>query len=88
MDSVKCEMRWKNFGKTITEEGRKVFFSGKEDKHEHGARFLVHKDIVNTVMGCRPVSRRLITIHLRAVPFNITIVQAYAPRSDYDGNEI
>ena len=42
---------------------------------------------MNTVMGCRPVSSRLITIHLRAVPFNIKIVQAYAPMSDYDDNE-
>ena len=64
------------------------FVSGKEDKHEHGVGFLVHKDIVNTVMGCRPVSSRLITISLRAVPFNITIVQAYARTSDYDDNEI
>ena len=39
-------------------------------------------------MGCRPVSRRLITIRLRAAPFNITIVQVYAPTSDYDDNEI
>ena len=43
-----CEMRWKNFGETTTEEAHKVFFSGKEDKHEHGVGFLVHKDIVNT----------------------------------------
>ena len=60
--------------------------SGKEE--EHGLVFLVHKDIVNTVMGCRPVSSRLITIRLGAVPFNITIVQAYAPTSDYDDNKI
>ena len=60
-----CEMRWKNFGETTTEEGHKVFFSGKEDKHKHGVGFLVHKDIVNTVMGCRPVSSRIITIRLR-----------------------
>ena len=52
MDSVK----WKNFGETTTEERQKVFFSGKEDKHEDGVGFLVHKDIVNTVMGCRQVS--------------------------------
>ena len=83
-----CEMRWKNFGETTTEEGHKVFFSGKEDKHELGVGFLVHKDIMNTVMGCRPVSSRLITIHLRAVPFNIIRVQAYAPTSDYDDNKI
>ena len=42
---------------------------------------------MNTVMGCHPVSSRLITIRLRAVTFNITIVQAYAPISDYDDNE-
>ena len=28
------------------------------------------------------------TVCLRAVPFNITKVQAYAPTSDYDDNEI
>ena len=60
----------------------------KKDKDEHGVGFLVHKDIVNTVMGCCQVSSRLITICLRAVPFNITIVQAYAPTSDYDDNEM
>ena len=77
------EMKWKNFGETTTEEGHKIFFSGREF-----VEFFVHKDIVNTVMRCRPVSSRLITIRLKAVPFNITIVQAYAPTSDYDDNEI
>ena len=38
-----CEMRWRNFGETTTDEGHKVFFSGKEDNHEHGFEFLVHK---------------------------------------------
>ena len=68
-----CEMRWKNFGETTTEER-----SGKEDEHERGVGFLVDKDIENTITGCRPVSSRLIIIRLRADPFNITIVQAYA----------
>ena len=87
-----CEMRWKNFGKTTKEEGHKVFLSGKEDKPVQGIGFLVHKDIVNTVMGCRPVSRRLITIHLRAVPFNITKPQVDSPttekNSDCDDSEV
>ena len=42
---------------------------------------------MNTVMGCHPVSSRLITICLRAVPLNITIVQVYAPTLDYDDYE-
>ena len=82
------EMRWQNFGKTTIEEGDKVFFSGKEEKHEHGVGFLVHKDIVNTVMGCLSISSRLITILLRAVLFNFTIVKVYAQTSDCDDNEI
>ena len=81
-------MRWKNFGETTTDKGHRVFFSGKEDKHEHGVKFLVHKDIVNTVMECRPVSSRLTTFRLRAVLFNITVVQVYDPTSDYDDNKI
>ena len=39
-------------------------------------------------MECLPVSSRLITFRLRAVPFNFTIVQAYAPTLDCDDNEI
>ena len=50
--------------------------------------FLVHKGILNTVMGCHLVSSRLITICFRAVPVNITVVQAYAPTSGYDDNGI
>ena len=42
---------------------------------------------MNIAMGCCPVSSKLITIHLRVVPFNITVVQVYAP-SDYYDNEI
>ena len=61
---------------------------GKENKQEHGVGFLVHKDIVNNVIGCRSVSTRFITIRLRVVPFSSTIVQVYVPTSDYDDNEI
>ena len=83
-----CEVRWNNFCKTRTEEELKDFFSGKEAKHEHGIWFLVHKNTMNSVMGCCPVSSRLITIRLRAVPFNITVVLAYASTSDSNDNEL
>ena len=64
------------------------YFSGRDDKHEQGVGFLIHKNTVNCVMGCRPVSSRLITIRLRAMPFNITSIQAYAPTSDYDDDDV
>ena len=63
-----CEMRWKNFGEMSTDDGHTVYFSGEEDRHEYGVGFLVHKDVVDVVLGCRPVSSRLISIRLRASP--------------------
>ena len=70
-----CEMRRKNFGEMSTDDGHKVYFSGEEGKHGYGVGFLVHKDVVGAVFGCQPVSSRLISIRLRAAPFNITIIQ-------------
>ena len=36
-----CEVRWKEFGETATDEGHKIFYSGKENKHKHGVGFLI-----------------------------------------------
>ena len=81
-------MRWKKSGEIPTDGGHRVYFSGKEDKHEQGVGFLVHKDIVKSVIGCRPISSRLMTVRLRASPFNITIIQVYAPTSSYDDSDV
>ena len=35
------EVRWRNFGETTTQDGHKLYFSGKEDRHENGVGFLV-----------------------------------------------
>ena len=83
-----CEVRWKDFGETTTEEGHKIYYSGEENKQEHGVGFLIHKTIVGSVLGCRPISSRFISLRLRASPFNITIVQVYAPTTSYDDNKV
>ena len=76
------------FGEMSTDDGHKVYFSGEEGKHEYGVGFLVHKDVVGAVLGCQPVFSRLISIRLRAAPFNITIIQVYAPTSGHDDSEV
>ena len=59
-----------------------------------GLDFVVHKDVVDAVLlflltlGCRPVSNRLISIRLRAAPFNITFKQVYAATSGYGDSEV
>ena len=79
-----CEMRWKNVVDMSTDDGYYVYFSGDEDRHEYGVGFLVHMNILSAVLGCRPVSSRLISIRLRATPLNITIKQFYVPTSGHD----
>ena len=54
-------MRWNNAVEIPTDGGHRVYFSGIEDRHEQGVGFLVHKDIVKSITGCRPISRRLMT---------------------------
>ena len=81
-------MRWKDSGETTTDEGHKLYYSGDERSHIRGVGFLVHKDTVNTVMGCYPISSRLMTIRLRAAPFNITVIQVYAPTTDYEEEQV
>ena len=81
-------MRQKKSAEIPTDGGHRVYFSGKEDKHEQGVSFPVHKDIVKSVIGCRPVSSRLVTVRLRGSPFNITIIQVYAPTSSYGDSEV
>ena len=40
-----CEVRWKKRWRNVYAEGHKLFFfSGREDRHEHGVGFLIHKD--------------------------------------------
>ena len=85
-----CEKRWKNVGEMSTDDGHKVYFSGEEGRHEYGVGSLVHKDVVDAVLGCRLVSSRLISIRLRAAPCNIIFIhcQVYAPTSGHDDSQV
>ena len=50
--------------------------------------FLVHKEIMKTVIGCRSVSNRIITVRLRASPFNIPSFKINAPTSSHGDKAI
>ena len=48
----------------------------------------VQKEIASSIMSCTPISSRLVSIHISARSHNVTIIQVYAPASDYDDREI
>ena len=83
-----CESRLLKAGEKSMQEGHRLFWSGQDNIHEQGVGLLVHKNTVNCVIDCCPISNRLITIRLRAKPFNITIIQVYAPTSAYSNEDV
>ena len=83
-----CEVRWKNFGETVTKEGHKLWYSGDESKHQHGVGILVNKNKIDSVISCTPISSRLMSIRIAAKPQNITIFQVYAPTTDYSDETV
>ena len=43
---------------------------------------MVNKRVRNAVLGCNLKNDRMISVHFQGKPFNITVIQAYAPTSN------
>ncbi len=82
------ETRYTGMGEFKTTDGHKIWFSGENDKHEKGVAFMVHRNTLRSVLEWSPISSRIITIRLKVQPLNLTIIQIYAPTSDYDVDEV
>ena len=42
----------------------------------------------NAVLGCNLKNDRMISVHLQGKPFNITVIQVYAPTSNTEEAEV
>ena len=48
---------------------------------------MVNKRVRNAVLGCNLKNDRMISVHFQAKPFNITVIQVYAPTSNTEEGE-
>ena len=71
-----------------TDEGHEIWYIGEKKKCERGVAFIVHKDYKGSVMECRPISSRLISIRIAAKPSNLTVTLVYASISTSSKDEI
>ena len=63
-----------------TDDGFTVVYSGKDTgKRERGVGVIMGQEAAKALMGFNPINDRIISVRLRGHPFNITILQAYAP---------
>ena len=49
---------------------------------------MVNKRVRNAVLGCNLKNDRVRSIHLQGKPFNITVIQFYAPTSNAEEAEV
>ena len=49
---------------------------------------MVNKSVQNPVLGCDLKNDRMISVHLHGKPFNITVIQVYAPTSNAEEAEV
>ena len=49
---------------------------------------MVNKRVWNAVLGCSLKNDRMISVHFQGKPFNITVIQVYAPSSNVEEAEV
>ena len=49
---------------------------------------MVNKRVQNAVLGCNLKNDRMISVRFKGKPFNITVIQVYAPTSNAEEAEV
>ena len=65
-----------------------IYYCGQESLRRNGVAIMVNKRVRNAVLGCNLKNNRMISVCFQGKPFNITVIQAYAPTSNAEEAEI
>ena len=64
-----------------------IYYCGQESLRRNGVAIVVDKRVQNAVLRCSLKNDRMISVHFQGKPFNITVIQAYAPTSNAEEAE-
>ena len=59
-----------------------IYYCGQESLKRNGVAIMVKKRVRNTVLGCNLKNDRMISVHFQGKPFNMTVIQVYAPTNN------
>ena len=62
-----------------------IYYCGQESLRRNGVAIMVNKRVQNAVLGC---NLKMISVRLQGKPFNITVIQVYAPTSNAEEAEV
>ena len=81
------ELKWTGMHK-FNSDHRYIYYHGQESLRRNGVAIIVNKRVRNAVLGCNLKNNRMISVHFQSKPFNITVIQVYAPTNKAEDAEI
>ena len=65
-----------------------IYYYGQESLRRNGVALIVKKSVRNAVHGYNLKNNRMISLGFQGKPFNITVIQVYAPTSNAEEAEV
>ena len=62
-------------------------YCGQESLRRNEVALIVNKRVQNAVLECSLKNERMISVHFQGKPFNITVIQVYAPTTNAEEAE-
>ena len=75
------ELKWTGMGECNSDD-HYIYYCGQESLRRNGVAIMVNKRVQNAVLGRDLKNDRMISVRLQGKPFNITVIQVYAPTSN------
>ena len=75
------ELKWTGMSE-FNSDDHYIYYCGQESVRRNGVAIMVNKRVRNAVLGYSLKNNRMISVSFQGKPFNITVIQAYAPTSN------
>ena len=80
------KLKWTGMGE-FNSDDHYIYYCGQESLRKNGVAIMVNKRVLNAVLGCNLKNDRMISVRFEGKPFNIMVIQAYAPTSNTEEAE-
>ena len=81
------ELKWTGMGE-FNSDDHYIYYCRQESFRRNGVAIMVNKRVQNAVFGCNLKNNRVISVQFQGKPFNITVIQVYAPTSNPEEAEV
>ena len=65
-----------------------INYCRQESLRRNGITLTVNKRVQNSVLGCNFRNNRMILVYFQSKPFNVTVIQVYAPTTNVEEDEV